>query len=113
VRQGAGGVSEGEEGDQEGGDRVPAGGPHNRVPGQAERPGPDPGSPAGPAGQGYGEAIKVAARARGQGQRRRPRRGEPQGEGAVLGQAGDGPRQVRDGSRLQGRNAHPVGRVAG
>jgi hypothetical protein len=42
VRQGAGGIPEGEEGDQEGGGRVSAGGPHNRVPGQAECPGPDP-----------------------------------------------------------------------
>jgi hypothetical protein len=76
VRQGAGGVSEGEEGDQEGGGRVSAGGPRNRVPGQAECPRPDLGSPAGPANQGCGEAAKVVAGARGQGQRRRPRRGE-------------------------------------
>jgi hypothetical protein len=77
VRQGAGGVLEGKEGGQKGGGRVLARGPHNRVPGQAERPGLDSGSLVGPAGQACGEAAKVVARARGQGQRRRPRRGEP------------------------------------
>jgi hypothetical protein len=69
VRQGAGDVPEGEEGDQEGGGRVSAGGPHNRIPGQAECPELDPGSLAGPSDQGCGEAAKVAAGARGQGQR--------------------------------------------
>jgi hypothetical protein len=58
VRQGAVGVPEVEEGDQEGGGRDREGSPHNRVPGQAERPGPDSGSLAGPAGQGRGEAEK-------------------------------------------------------
>jgi hypothetical protein len=42
------------------------GGPHDRVSGQAEHPGPDSGCPAGPPGQGCGEAAKVGARARGQ-----------------------------------------------
>jgi hypothetical protein len=55
----------------------------------------------------------VAVGARRQGQRRRPRQGEPQGKGAVLGQAGDGPRQARDGSHLQGRNAYSAGRTVG
>jgi hypothetical protein len=50
----------------------------------------------------------MAAGARGQGQRRCPRRGKSQGEGIVHGQAGDGPRQARARSRLQGRNAHPT-----
>jgi hypothetical protein len=63
VRQGAGGVPEGEEGDQEGGGRDLAGGPHNRVLDQAERPKPDSRSPVGPAGQGCGVAAKVTARA--------------------------------------------------
>jgi hypothetical protein len=73
VRQGAGGVPEGEEGGQEGGSRDPEGGPHDRVPGQAECSRPDSGSPAGPAGQGCEKAAELVARARGQGQRRRPR----------------------------------------
>jgi hypothetical protein len=63
VHQGAGGVPERKEGGKEGGGRDPAGGHHDRVLGQDERPGPDSGSLVGPAGQGYGEATKVAARA--------------------------------------------------
>jgi hypothetical protein len=65
VRHGAGGVLEGEEGAQEGGGLDPEGGPHNRILGQAERSGPDSGSPVGPTGQGRGEDEKVGARARG------------------------------------------------
>jgi hypothetical protein len=42
-----------EEAGQEGGGPEPEGGPHNRAPGQAECPGPDPGGPAGLASGGH------------------------------------------------------------
>jgi hypothetical protein len=43
----------GEEAGQEGGGPELEGGPHNRAPGQAKGPGPDPGGPASPASGGH------------------------------------------------------------
>jgi hypothetical protein len=58
----------GEEAGQEGGGPEPEGGPHNRAPGQAKCPGPDPGGPTGPARGGHRKDEKMATRAGGQGQ---------------------------------------------